>query len=187
MAATYQFTLQQEKQASYFRIELIVVLLHGITFLVFAFTHYPKGIGMSAFGIAVAVIYLVLYYLHKNKPFRFTALEVPLYFFSGWWLATGVYWMALLVLAFSCFATISRQKVQVFFSAGGILYKSFPKREFEWATVNNVVVKDGMLTIDFKSNKLIQQLIEESGIDETEFNHYCQQQLTASHSPIPNS
>jgi hypothetical protein len=41
------------------------------------------------------------------------------------------------------------------------------------------MIKDGLLTIDFKNNRIIQQQIANisSGIDEKEFNDFCRQQL----------
>jgi hypothetical protein len=48
-----------------------------------------------------------------------------------------------------------------------------------WDEVNNVILKDGLLTIDFKNNKLFQHIIlnSEEDISEKEFNEFCRQQL----------
>ena len=42
-----------------------------------------------------------------------------------------------------------------------------------------MILKDDLLTIDFKNNKIIQQLIEktEHPVDEKEFNDFCSKQL----------
>ena len=50
----------------------------------------------------------------------------------------------------------------------------------EWNEVSNLILKDNILTIDFKNNKLIQHTINENenkGLDETAFNTFVQQQL----------
>jgi hypothetical protein len=56
-----------------------------------------------------------------------------------------------------------------------ILYPSFPKRKIKWNEVNNIILKDGLLTIDLNNNKIIQQLVDESvnTINEPEFNNFC--------------
>jgi hypothetical protein len=56
-----------------------------------------------------------------------------------------------------------------------ILYPSFPKRKIKWNEVNNIILKDGLLTIDLNNNKIIQQLVDESvnTINEPEFNKFC--------------
>jgi hypothetical protein len=178
MAATvYQFTLQQEKQSSYQRIELLVVVLHLITFIVYALTKFPGNIIAPILGVVAASIYLLLYYLHTKKDRRSNLLELPIYLFALFWLQEGIYLMSLLVFVFSCFATIFKKKITILADNTHIVYNSFPKKTFGWQSLNNVVLKDGMLTIDFKSNKIIQQLIEEKHFDETAFNQFCAQQL----------
>ncbi|MEI7734694.1 MAG: hypothetical protein WCI49_04475 [Ferruginibacter sp.] len=176
-ASVYQFTLQQEKQSSYKRIEWLVVVLHLITFIVYAVTKFPGNIIAPILGIIAAGIYLLLYYLNTKKDSRSNLLELPIYLFALFWLQEGVYLMSLLVFVFSCFATIFKKKITILADETHILYNSFPKKTFRWESLNNVILKDGMLTIDFKSNSIIQQLIEEKHIDETDFNQFCAQQL----------
>ena len=51
-------------------------------------------------------------------------------------------------------------------------------RIIEWTQLANVIKKHDLLTLDFKSNKLLQvQVINADHIDEDEFNQFCQQQL----------
>ena len=51
-------------------------------------------------------------------------------------------------------------------------------RIIEWNQLSNVVKKHDLLTLDFKSNKLLQvQVINAEHIDEDEFNQFCQQQI----------
>ncbi len=179
MTPSYTFTLKPEKQASFSRIELLVVVLHLITFIILAVTRFPHNIGMLIFGILTAIIYLLLFFTSKNKVARFTLMEIPVYLFAFWWLLAQVYWMAALVFIFGTFATIAKRKVQLIFSAGQIVYNAFPKKVFNWADLNNVILKDGLLTIDFKNNKFMQQLIEEDIADEAAFNSFCRANLSS--------
>ena len=52
---------------------------------------------------------------------------------------------------------------------------------------NNVVLKDGLLTLDFKSNRLMQREVadddDEDDADEEEFNAYCRSRLAAATTP----
>ncbi len=60
-------------------------------------------------------------------------------------------------------------------------------RPLLWNDLNNAILKDGILTIDFKNNKIIQQQIDElsASINEKEFNDFCKQQLaTSNHETI---
>ncbi len=52
---------------------------------------------------------------------------------------------------------------------------NFPEKEYLWNTFNNVILKDNILTLDFKNNHLIQAEVEEpKNIDEKKFNSFAQ-------------
>jgi hypothetical protein len=83
-----------------------------------------------------------------------------------------------------CFiASILEQLVKVIpevgFSTNEIVFNTLPKRVIPWKNVLNVVLKDGLLTIDLATNKLIQKEtdINISVENEKEFNEFCKQQL----------
>lgn len=61
----------------------------------------------------------------------------------------------------------------------GVLLNTLPKKSFLWKEIRNVVIKDNLLTIDFKNNKLLQKEISEDvPYDmEKEFNGFCKGQL----------
>ena len=43
----------------------------------------------------------------------------------------------------------------------------------EWSEFNNIILKDSLLTLDFKNNKLLQLNIRENNVDENCFNIFC--------------
>jgi len=54
--------------------------------------------------------------------------------------------------------------------------KTFSTKEYKWAMFNQVIVKDGLLSLDFKNNKLLQ--VELAGAtDENNFNIFCSQKI----------
>ena len=63
----------------------------------------------------------------------------------------------------------------------GITFNTLPQKEYEWKDINNLLLKEGILTVDYKNNKLFQHEIESevSPVLEREFNHYCQAKLAA--------
>jgi hypothetical protein len=50
-----------------------------------------------------------------------------------------------------------------------------------WQELNNVVLKDGLLTVDLKNNRIIQTEILNSQGDpsEAEFNEFCRQRMVS--------
>ena len=62
----------------------------------------------------------------------------------------------------------------------GLLYPSFPVKKIKWEELTAMVIKDGLFTVDFKNNRLIQQAVDEaiSTVNEKVFNEFCSKQLT---------
>ena len=85
--------------------------------------------------------------------------------------------MMLVNCVFLILDTIARRQLIVHVNAEKISYPSWPKKEIEWIELSNVVLKDRLLTIDLKSNKLFQHEIINNDTDETEFNNFCKEQL----------
>ena len=63
--------------------------------------------------------------------------------------------------------------------AAHIYLPGMPEKKIEWQNVSNVVLKDGILTLDFKNNKLLQAPILENWTMEEEqaFNAFCYDQI----------
>ena len=61
----------------------------------------------------------------------------------------------------------------------GLTFNSLPKKFVQWSAVSNAVLKDGLITIDYKNNKLFQKEIQEqvSAETEKEFNEFCKSNL----------
>ena len=56
---------------------------------------------------------------------------------------------------------------------GVTITKMLSHLEHQWSEFNNIILKDNLLTFDFKNNKLLQLSINESTVDEYSFNTFC--------------
>jgi|GEM_PF-1266297 len=54
--------------------------------------------------------------------------------------------------------------------------KTFSNKAYEWALFNQVIVKDGLLTLDFRNNKVLQVELDEM-VDENKFNEFCSREI----------
>ncbi len=113
--------------------------------------------------------------------------------YRNWLLVAGLFWImmpylkwfALLYFALEFFEYQAKRPLEVGFTQDRVQINSLPKKTYRWGDFNNIVLKDGLLTLDLRSNKLIQretQEEEDDDADEEEFNAYCHQQLTLSRS-----
>ena len=63
------------------------------------------------------------------------------------------------------------------FEPSFIKQRNFPWKKYQWRQLNNVILKDNLLTIDFKNNRLLQAEITNDDINEKQFNNFAKEQL----------
>jgi len=108
--------------------------------------------------------------------------------YKNWLLIAGLAWIGMpyfqwLAVLFFIFAMLEYQAkypLEVGFSNDMVVINTLFKKKIPWSDFNNVMLKDGLLTLDFKNNKLFQKEAlddDEVDADEDEFNDYCMEQL----------
>lgn len=175
----YNLILKNEKLKSYHLLGWLFVFLQvvAITFLLFYFEdrkiRMAGWAGLIIYGLASFLIYV----LKNNKPVFYLGglllISVPV------WIAAGFYWFALIALVIALLYVVSARPKIVRFYESHIIYPSLPLKKLNWVELNNAILKDGLLTLDQRNNKLIQQMVDESKtkVDEKEFNEFCREQL----------
>ena len=100
------------------------------------------------------------------------------------WMKMPYYqWLFFAFLVLALLEYNAKYAVEIGFSEKEILINSLFKKRFKWTDLSNVMLKDGLLTMDFRNNKLLQEEVlddEEDDADEEEFNRYCREQLVKS-------
>ncbi|HET9745515.1 MAG TPA: hypothetical protein VFP97_07380 [Chitinophagaceae bacterium] len=173
----FELVLKNDREKAYRRISHLLLIINLISIVFATYLKDQTYWGALIIAIIAAAFVLVSYYF-KNKNVVITHSAAFFLFSLGWQIAG--YWVpAALNLVFLVLNGIASKKPVVTISKEEITYPSFPKKQFHWKELNNIILKDGLLSIDFKNNKLIQQLIDNThaGIDEKEFNNFCEQQL----------
>ncbi len=100
----------------------------------------------------------------------FTVTGVGWFFQGGIGFAIGV----LLILA-----GVLRVKVKhtptATATAEGVAIQNIFTKHYTWAELGNVIIKDGLLTVDCKNNRLFQKETSEyiTELDEAKFNEFC--------------
>jgi len=160
---------------------LFIILLNIAVFIITFFYSQDQFIRVTAvIGAVLSLVALVVDGAVRSKGVNNIRLRNSAMVIAACtWIFIGNYWaFALCVLLLFLFSAAQRRlAVQV--DQKFVLYPSFPARRIEWSELNNIVLKDGLLTIDFKNNKLLQSEIIESsaGLNEQEFNEFCRKQL----------
>jgi hypothetical protein len=173
---TYDYVIVLNNGSSYRAYDWMSQLLLLIALL--ATTYYSvisTGSQRMAGGIAALLILAAWIFGHFTKRYRwglFIAFIVWIYLFSQW--IIGILYSLTGILE-----TQVKFKQEVGFDEEGIAFNSFPKKTYSWHYVNNVILKDNLLTIDLYNNRIIQKELQDDSTPEMEkeFNEFCRSHL----------
>ena len=86
---------------------------------------------------------------------------------------------ALLLFIMSALGFVMRRDVSLTFMEDEVVINTLPKKSFLWTDFHQILLKDGILTLDFKNNKLIQEELLENNNDfsEKQFNDFCKEKI----------
>ena len=178
----FEITLKNDKLKQYDRLALFIIIINFALFLYIAFTASNRIIRNGAIGgtIIITIALGIDYFLRSIKnndgsPYRIAA-EFAI---SIAWVNMGYWWIAVVCFLLSMLHWAAKRPLLVNIEKEKIVYPSFPKKNISWAELSNIILKDGLLTINYKNDKFIQQLVDETKtvISEQEFNDFCRQQL----------
>jgi hypothetical protein len=174
----YVVTLKRENAH---KTDLISLLL--LIFSLFAFSFAMLRNGLSFFlclGIAIILsgLLISLRSARKKKEMRF----------RYWLFAAGICWIGMpflqwMIIPFFIMALLEAQAkypLEIGFYSEGVVLNSLFNKKFPWNSFQSIILKDGILTLDFNNNKLIQkEVLDDDDPDarEDEFNDYCRSKL----------
>ena len=160
-------------------IEMTGWLLSVLAVIIFLVNIYESPTDWGIFFSLFLLIGLVASNIvdkRKKKKISFTIILLCAGICLNLFTATA-YVGSLLILAGIIEKYISKNKEIGFSEAGIVISGLFPK-QISWSELNNVVIKDDLLTMDFKNNKVFQRYTDDEEDDEyevesDEFNEYC--------------
>ncbi|HVW61521.1 MAG TPA: hypothetical protein VHC48_15825 [Puia sp.] len=100
------------------------------------------------------------------------------------WLGSLIFpWLSLFFVLLAFLEYQTRRPLEIGFDSDRIVINSLIRRRYDWSDLSNVILRDGLLTIDFKNNRLLQKEVmdddeDEDDADEKEFNDYCRARLS---------
>jgi hypothetical protein len=174
----YVVTLKRENAH---KTDLISLLLLIFSLFAFCFVMIRSGLNLFlCLGIATVLSGLLvsLRSARKKKEMRF----------RSWLFAAGICWIGMpflqwMILPFFLMALLEAQAkypLEIGFYSEGVVLNSLLHKKFPWSSLQSVILKDGLLTLDFNNNKLIQkEVLDDDDPDarEDEFNDYCRSKL----------
>ncbi|HMU11356.1 MAG TPA: hypothetical protein PKC54_15190 [Ferruginibacter sp.] len=179
----YSFILQDNTQKAYRLFTWFLIFFHlaAVGIIEMNGTATQTRAELFAFFILLSVSGLLYYFFRKQKTWMDAlGISLALLCFVFWERNAGLPAAIIIGLLFILVMTVRKKKTIVFISEEGIVVKRiFNRTTYAWENLDNLVLKDGLLTIDLLSNKMIQAELSKENelVDEKQFNLFCRQYL----------
>jgi hypothetical protein len=186
MVYNYLITL---KKPDYRLADQVSQLLYIFALLAFGYFYYlfPKsGIVYLVIGTAILFVWVLTLRKKSKKGEAFFRLGLLLAAI-GWIIGPERnIWMAVLYAVAGIIEKQVKFSQEIGFSPEEISINTVPRKVIKWNEVSNVLIKDSMITIDQKNNKLMQKEIEGYVTKdiENEFNEFALKQIQ---NPFPET
>jgi hypothetical protein len=130
----------------------------------------------------VVAMLMVSLYMDKRKKKRIQFLSLLICIGIGLISVSGNLLLGALYVIAGISERFLSSNIEIGFSDQQIVRKGITTKTYAWNELNNVMIKDDLLTIDFKNNTLLQaytddQEDEEYDVEDEEFNEYCRKRL----------
>lgn len=171
----FDITFKNPKEKNTRRIILWLVILHALIFIYLLFDEKLWKLGVA--GIVVIALYSGYRALITNAANqRFSYGHYIFSIFTLMLILRNSYWLAAIELLLDVLTIIAIRTKSVYLNSYSIDLRIFPSKRYKWSDLSNVILKDNLLTIDFKNNKFIQEEID-TPVNEKEFNAFAHEQL----------
>lgn len=175
----YLVSLKENNNNAADIVSQLLYLFSIINFGYFIYNNPSNSLPIIVVVVVLLIVWIItLVYKRKNG---YALFRYGLFIASTGWIVGNEKNILFFVLYFIA-AILEKQvkmKPTVGFTKERITFNILPKKTIMWQDVSNVVLKDGLLTIDQKNNKLYQKEIEDIFTAEVEsaFNEFCKQQI----------
>lgn len=182
---SFSIILSKDRSSRYFNLVGIFCLIGNGVIFAQILLDIPDVWGkiIGSMGIAVCVLTFILRARLKNKFIPHSLIPVFSFFLLGVLLLyAGIFYPGLCDILLSAAVFFAGKPKKIIFTDGGIQLPFLFAECTGWEKFSNVIMKDQVLTLDFRNNKLIQLVIDPELnplLIENQFNQFCQSRLRA--------
>jgi hypothetical protein len=177
MPTQFEILLKNERVRSINTVSLIICLVSALFFLIQVLKQGRAG-DLYLLPFLVIVCLLVYKKLSHRKRQHASYRLILIICAVSWFTMPLMPWLGLPVLLLAMFEEKARMPIRITFTNDLVVLHTLFTRNFGWQHFNNVVLKDRLLTLDLKNNRLIQRIIQdEDEPEQEEFNKYCSERL----------
>lgn len=180
----FAIPLKKERSRPY---RVLSWLILAINFLFFGMLAATTHSSLVLVCLASSILILATWIWLRQRGLLKVTLSsqgLALVLVLGMHLLTGYWWAAIAMLVLAWLYSLAMRPLVVHVTHERIDYPSLPRRRIGWQELNNLVLRDGILTVDFRNNRLAQLNVAENADskpvwDEETFNQFCRSRLAA--------
>lgn len=179
----FTFILKDANQKAFNSFFLFLYFLHIIAVSVIIIN--TNSLQQKKYAVAIFIILLFVsasFYFFKNKFKQYYYQLIIFVVMICFWFLQSAWLPAIILATVIAFALIvlKTKSTALFTIKSIVISRSVLKKTYCWDDVEHVVLKDHLLTVDFKNNHLLQVEIAKESFDikEETFNLFCRLQLT---------
>ncbi|HEY1202944.1 MAG TPA: hypothetical protein VGE79_18295 [Niastella sp.] len=180
----YQYVVTLKNQ-SYRYIDMLGLILS--IFSVACFTMQlvgSKSVSLAYLIGVIAIPVIVIWNLAQQAKKRKVYYSRALLIAALVWMKMPYFqWLVFLFIILALLEYQAKYSIEIGFTDNEIVINSLFKKRYAWKDFSNIVLRDGLLTLDFTNNRILQREVEDDeddDADEDEFNDYCRKQLAHS-------
>lgn len=152
----YKFNIRDKKFAGYKKIASLLFIINAIAFTALGFTGISISKKLILFTAAAILFVYALYHWKYKKKKDKSYITIYLLVAVIWIAETPYYYFSILFFILLFFQFRMENNALISFSTSEIKIKRFFLSEYKWTAFNNIILKDGLLTLDFTNNKIMQ-------------------------------
>ncbi|MFN5641923.1 MAG: hypothetical protein ACK45S_05910 [Sphingobacteriales bacterium] len=175
----YIVVLKRKNQQGFWMLSMAISFLF-IIYLIWKAIQSPDWIVLTLLiitlnGLLMAHLYSYFKKGKKEMYILYITAFIALFFMP--------FLLGLILVGIAYLGFLATQPEEIGFNHDRILIKKMFKRTIQWEELSNAMIKDGLLTLDFKNNKLFQAETDdeedndEYDASEEEFNEFCKAHL----------
>jgi hypothetical protein len=182
MRYQYVVILKRNSERATDALSFFLCLLSSISFFYHAMTSTKSSPWFLYAASAILLIGLVTNFIARRMGrthirYRYLLLVAAL----GWIASPFLPWLCVLFIVLAILEYQTKRPLEIGFDKDRVVINSLIRRRYDWSAFSNIILRDGLLTMDFKDNRLFQKEVadddEEDDADEDEFNDYCRARL----------
>lgn len=152
----FRFIIKNEKYKLYRRIAAFIFLLLALAFF------YASMSAVSSFQRFLLILVGSLLFINTLYAF-FSKNEsdrsyIGLYLIAAmvWFTEIGGLFPPLILIVLMVLQLLAQTRISLSVSREGVILKSYSENEYTWNEIENMVLRDGLLTVNLSNNKMIQ-------------------------------